>query len=81
VIAPKGDYHVAVRLNREITDTERKLLESEDEEFRLWCRGTIYYYDIFQGKQATDPHKTQFCLYRELGNPVLRAWVEGNEAD
>lgn len=81
VIAPKGDYHIATRLNREITDEERKLLETENEEFRLWCRGVIYYYDIFQGAKATDPHCTKFCLYQDLGSPTLRAWIDGNEAD
>ncbi|HVS80405.1 MAG TPA: hypothetical protein VHE60_01565 [Pyrinomonadaceae bacterium] len=59
-------------------DEEKLLLKSES--FRLWCIGTILYYDIFQTLEDI-PHETKFCFYWEPGNPRLRSWHSGNEAD
>jgi hypothetical protein len=83
LLAPHAPpYLVAAFVQREFTSEETKLLEEAESSFRLWCTGEIWYEDIFnQGPLNEGGHTTKFCFYREMGNPMLRPWVVGNEAD
>jgi hypothetical protein len=79
LLATNAPYDIAAYPSLPIKPEEdEKLLKSKS--FRLWCKGTIFYYDIFQTLEDM-PHETKFCFYWEPGNPLLRPWQTGNEGD
>jgi hypothetical protein len=81
VLAPDGTYDIGAHANRSFTSDEQKRLQTPDEEFRVWCVGVIYYKDIFPRNPLAEPHNTHFCVFGEWGNPLFRAWSDGNDAD